>query len=82
MWKSLTLTRIYQRFLKADPATGKFSVRSYDMALTHPTWITEQRHRSFGKCFTVHPNKKARLWLIDYGLYFFSTTIISPLSEI
>ena len=31
------------------------------MASTHPTWFTEQRHRSFGKCFTIHPDQKTRL---------------------
>ena len=75
------ITKIYRRFLKADPATKKFNVKIFDMALTHPTWFTEQRHRSFGKCFTIHPDQKAR-FLIEYGLYFFPTAIISPLSEI
>ena len=40
--------------------SGKYYVRSYDVATTHPTWITEQRHRAFGKCYTVHPDESTR----------------------
>ena len=49
------------RFLKADPTSGNFSIKMPDIASTHPTWVTEQRHRSFGKCYTIHPDEKARL---------------------
>ena len=48
------------RFLKADPTSRKFRFNTSDFARTHPTWITEQRHRSFGKCYTVHPDEKTR----------------------
>ena len=48
------------RFLKADPTSGKFSLKTYDVASTHPSWVMEQRHRSFGKCYTIHPDEKTR----------------------
>ena len=54
MWSDL------HRFLKADPTSGNFNLKMYDVALTHPSWITEQRLRSFGKCYTIHPDEKTR----------------------
>ena len=54
------MVRICDRFLKADPMSGNVRFKTYDIALTHPTWITEQRHRSFGKCYTIHPDEKTR----------------------
>ena len=48
------------RFLKADATSGNFGVKTIDILLTHPTWVTEQRHRSFGKCYTIHPDEKTR----------------------
>ena len=32
----------------------------YDVQKTHPSWITEQRHRAFGKCYTIYPNERTR----------------------
>ena len=48
------------RFLKADPTTRQFNFKTYDIAKTHLEWITEQRHRSFGKCYTFYPDEKTR----------------------
>ena len=51
---------INHRFLKADQDSGKFNLRMSDVASTHPAWITEQRHRAFGKCYTIYPDEKSR----------------------
>ena len=48
------------RFLKEDRDSGKFHARTYDVEKTHPSWIQEQRHRAFGKCYTIHPDEKTR----------------------
>ena len=48
------------RFLKADQDSGKFNLMMFDIASTHPAWITEQRHRAFGKCYTIYPDEKSR----------------------
>ena len=47
--------------------TGK---TNNDLDLTNPTYdpsIQEQRHRRFGRCYTIHPAEKFR----KLGLYYF-----------
>ena len=59
---------VYDRFLKADPISGKFNLRMKDMASTHPSWISEKRHRKFGRCYTIHPDKTTRYYLfVQHG---------------
>ena len=66
IWPFVTLERISAlitmkfRFLKADQDTGEFYIKSYDIEKDLPTWIKEQRHRSFGKCYTIYPNATTR----------------------
>ena len=78
VWHISYMNGIYPRFLKADPATGKFNTRicdvlstntrTCDVPLTHPSWITEQRHRSFGKCYTIHPDENTRYFWTFYSM--------------
>ena len=55
---------VYDRFLKADPISGKYNLRMKDMTLTQPSWITEKRHRKFGRCYTIHPDKTTRYYFV------------------
>jgi len=61
------LKRFYIRFFEENPATGKANT---DLDLSDPESdpsVQEQRHRSFGRCYTIHPAEEFR----KLGLYYF-----------
>ena len=57
------LKKLYIRFIKADDE-GKFN-EELDLINYH-NWITEQRHRKFGRCYTLSPDDRMR----GLGIYY------------
>ena len=55
--------KLYVRFIRADE-NGKPSAY-IDLENTRETF-KEQRHRSFGRCYTFHPNQE----ILDLGVYY------------
>ena len=56
--------RIYVRYITADE-NGK---TSDDLSLLESSdMVTEQRHRKFGRCYTIYPDAKIR----KLGIYYF-----------
>ena len=48
------------RFIRSDPASGKVYSKMDNVGLSHAEWITEQRHRAFGKCYSILVDEKIR----------------------
>ena len=59
------LKEVYFRFFKAD-ANGKFSMKAKNVSSDSVSWLTEQRHRLSGKCFTLTPEP----WMEKLGIYY------------
>ena len=55
--------KIQIRFIRAD-ANGTFQT-SLDL-IDSQSWITEQRHRKFGRCYTIYPDDFTR----SLGIYY------------
>jgi hypothetical protein len=45
--------------MKADPS-GATNYKTKDVGADKPEWLQEQRHRSFGKCYSFQPELKIR----------------------
>ena len=46
--------------MRDDPVSGKISIKTSNPQKTHPGWITEQRHRAFGKCYSIQIDEMIR----------------------
>ena len=57
------VSKIHIRYLKAD-TNGKFA-EDLDL-VNNRNWATEQRHRKFGRCYTLYPEK----YMKDLGIYY------------
>ena len=56
--------RIYVRFIRRNKANGAQKISHLEDDIEGS--VKEQRHRSFGRCYTFHPKKEIR----DLGIYY------------
>ncbi len=59
---------VYFRFFKAG-RDGRFNVKYKDLgnsSISQRLWVREQRHRAFGKCYTLTPEP----WMRRLGIYY------------
>ena len=54
---------IYVRYIRAD-INGKTSEKL--KIVDNHKWVTEQRHRKFGRCYTIYPDENVR----QLGIYY------------
>ncbi len=61
------IEEVWFQFFKArdDDDDGSFSLRAGNNS-NMSDWFTEQRHRNFGKCFTLTPEP----WMKQLGIHF------------
>ena len=52
------------RYIKSKE-NGAFSNFSLNLDDNHD-WVNEQRHRKFGRCYTIYPDKNSRILGIYY----------------
>ncbi len=58
---------VYIRFFRADEKTGKYNVAYSDLTDdSRPDSFMEQRHRPFGRCHTLYPER----WIRELGVYY------------
>ena len=56
--------RIYVRFIRQNKTNGATNIANLQNDIDGS--VKEQRHRSFGRCYTFHPRKDIR----DLGVYY------------
>ena len=56
--------RIYVRFIRQNKTNGETKISNLQDDIEGS--VKEQRHRSFGRCYTFHPRREIR----DQGVYY------------
>lgn len=64
-------SHVYVRYFKADPETGSVGSEATLNLAAKPSSFTEQRHRFFGKCYSLHPEEDIR----KLGVYYIKITL-------